>query len=259
VELVFYLACALLFLLAGRVNLVLSLICMGLAWLAIHFKLLAGTPDHWPFLPVDLTVMFWGCCCRLIYEDGLPVIFGKYRRAAGHALMLALLTLVMWEPLSLLSAGYAHGLRGHMRLGWGYSLGVVSFLIWVIIAKVRSRTLESIGRSTYSIYLLHPVVFYVVFKLLHQPIFSTWRGMHLGLYIAMLMVLCVLSGMLAYRLIEQPSDMMRRLLRQPGGGVPNAMEVQSAASSATDVRRLIGSRGGRWLRLRYRGRWVTRR
>jgi hypothetical protein len=41
------------------------------------------------------------------------------------------------------------------------------------------------------------------------------RDHHLGLYLAILIPVCVLVGMLGYRLVEVPSDVLRRLLTQP--------------------------------------------
>jgi peptidoglycan/LPS O-acetylase OafA/YrhL len=108
--------------------------------------------------------------------------------------------------------GYSRDLAGHRRLGWGYSLGVVLFVSWVLIAKIRCRPLEWIGKGTYSIYLLHPVVFYVAFKLVRGPALASLDGLHLGVYLALLAPVCVAVGMAAYHLVERPSDILRRTL-----------------------------------------------
>jgi peptidoglycan/LPS O-acetylase OafA/YrhL len=216
VELVFYFSSALLYLVGGRISFVASLICLLLSLLAKHFELLAGTRDHWPFLPNDLSVMFWGCCCRLVHDDKLPARLGRFARPAGYGLIALTTLLVLWEPLSWLQIGYGLDSPGHRRLGWGYALGILLFLLWVILVRVRSRLLEWIGKGTYSIYLLHPVVFYVVLKALNAPGLIALKDHHLGLYLAMLMPVCVLVGMLGYRMVEVPSDVLRRLLTQPG-------------------------------------------
>lgn len=212
VELAFYFACGLLYLSFGRISLSLSLACVVLAFMARRYKLLAGTPDHWPFAPLDLAIMFWGCCCRLLFDGALPASFGKYRRALGRLIIMGSMAVVLWEPLNLLWVGYARDLAGHRRLGWGYSLGVVLFLFWVLIAKVRCRPLEWIGKGTYSIYLLHPVVFYVAFKLVRGQTLATLDGLHLGAYLALLGPVCVVVGMAAYHFVERPSDVLRRVL-----------------------------------------------
>jgi peptidoglycan/LPS O-acetylase OafA/YrhL len=213
VELAFYCLCGLLYLVFGRISLALSLGCVVLAFMAKRYKLLAGTPDHWPFAPLDLAIMFWGCCCRLIYDGALPGWLGKYRRAFGHVLIAASLGVVLWEPLNLLWMGYARDLAGHRRLGWGYSLGVLLFVVWVLLARIRIRLLEWMGKGTYSIYLLHPVVFYVVFKLVRgKAALAPLGGLHLGAYIALLVPVCVAVGMVAYHLVERPSDIFRRLI-----------------------------------------------
>jgi peptidoglycan/LPS O-acetylase OafA/YrhL len=156
--------------------------------------------------------MFWGCCCRLIFDGALPAWLGKYRRALGHILITASLAVVLWEPLSLLWTGYARDLAGHRRLGWGYSLGVLLFAFWVLVARIRVRLLEWMGKGTYSIYLLHPVVFYVAFKLVRGGALASLDGLHLGAYLALLAPVCVAVGMVAYHLVERPSDVLRRML-----------------------------------------------
>jgi peptidoglycan/LPS O-acetylase OafA/YrhL len=214
VELVFYLACGLLYFVFGRINLILSLLCLGLAFMAKRRGLFTGTPDHWPFAGLDLAIMFWGCCCRLVYDGALPAQLGRFRRALGFGLVAACLVVVLWEPATLLWHGYSRDLAGHRRLGWGYSLGVLLFLVWVLVLRVRVRALEWIGKGTYSIYLLHPVVFYVAFKLIRAKAPASLEGLHLGVYLVTLGPLCVAVGMLAYHLVERPSDIFRRLLSQ---------------------------------------------
>jgi peptidoglycan/LPS O-acetylase OafA/YrhL len=241
VELAFYCLCGLLYLVFGRISLVLSLACVVLAFLAKRHRLLAGTPDHWPFAPLDLAIMFWGCCCRLIYDGALPGWLGKYRRAFGHVLIAASLGVVLWEPLSLLWMGYARDLAGHRRLGWGYSLGVLLFVVWVLFAQIRIRLLEWIGKGTYSIYLLHPVVFYVAFKLVRGKTLASLDGLHLGAYIALLVPVCVAVGMVAYYLVERPSDIVRRLIsgharparQAPAQPQPGARAVHCRRYSST--------------------------
>jgi peptidoglycan/LPS O-acetylase OafA/YrhL len=220
VELAFYVSCGLLYLGFGRINLISSLVCLVLLVLARHYRLLTGTPDHWPFAPLDLAIMFWGCCCRLVFDGALPARLGRYRRALGYVLICVSMMVVLWEPLSLLRTGFVRDLVGHRRLGWGYSLGVFLFLVWVLLARVRIRALEWMGKSTYSIYLLHPVVFYAAFKVVRRPELSALTGLHLGVYIAALAPVCVAVGVLGYQLVERPSDIFRRLLRQPAAPKP---------------------------------------
>lgn len=215
VELAFYFACGLLYLIFGRINLVVALASLALAFVAKRHGWLSGTPDHWPFATLDLAIMFWGCCCRLAYDGAFPGWLGKNRQLVGVLLVAATSVIVLWEPLRLLWSGYARNLAGHRRLGWGYSLGIVSFLVWVLVARVRVRLLERLGKGTYSIYLLHPVVFYVAFKLVRGKELAAFEGMHLGVYLAVLVPLCVAVGMLGYYLIERPSDIFRRMLSQP--------------------------------------------
>ena len=214
VELVFYFACGLLYLIFGRINLALALGSLALAFVSKRQGWLSGTPDHWPFAALDLAIMFWGCCCRLAYDGAFPGWLGKNRRLLGVLLVAATSVVVLFEPLRLLWMGYARDLAGHRRLGWGYSLGILTFLIWVLVARVRIRLLEQLGKGTYSIYLLHPVVFYVAFKLVRGKAFAAFDGLHLGVYLAVLVPLCVAVGMLGYHLIERPSDIFRRMLSQ---------------------------------------------
>ena len=215
VELVFYVLCALLYLLIGGIHLWTSLLCLGLTLLARYYELLGHTTNHWPFLGNDLSIMFWGCCCRMVYDRQLPARLGRLARPLGIAIVVLSTLLVLREPLEWLRIGFMDGSPGHRRLGWGYGLGILLFLGWVLVGRVRSRFLERIGKGTYSIYLLHPVVFYIVLKGLNSPNFSFLRDHHLGFYLAVLIPLCVVAGMLGYRWVEVPSDMLRRLLTKP--------------------------------------------
>jgi hypothetical protein len=130
--------------------------------------------------------------------------------------VLALLTtLVLWEPVGLLWTGYAESRPGPLRLGWGYSLGVLVFLVWVVLGRVRVHALERLGKGTYSIYLLHAVVFYVALKLLHQPWLESLRGLHLGVYLGAMMPTCLALGMLGYRVVERPSETLRQIVSRP--------------------------------------------
>jgi peptidoglycan/LPS O-acetylase OafA/YrhL len=192
-----------------------SVSCLVLSLVVKHYALLGGTPEHWPFLPNDLSVMFWGCCCRLVHDQTLPVRLGRFLRPAGYLLIALTTLLCLWEPLSWLQIGYGMNSPGHLRLGWGYTLGILLFLLWVVVVRVRSGLLERIGKGTYSIYLLHPVVFYIVLKVVQAPSAALLREHHLGVYLAVLMPVCVLVGMIGYRLVEVPSDLLRRLLTQP--------------------------------------------
>jgi peptidoglycan/LPS O-acetylase OafA/YrhL len=214
VELAFYVCCALLYLIFGRINLLLGLCCLVCACVAQQYKLLAGTPHHWPFATLDLMVMFWGCCCRFAYDGVVSSRFARYGRALTVALIVASAALVLWEPLEYLWRGYVRDILGHQRLGWGYSIGVLLFAIWVLALRVRSRPLEWIGQGTYSIYLLHPVVFYVAFKLVRSRDWPALDGLHLGVYLALLMPACLAAGMLGHRFVERPSDRLRRLLER---------------------------------------------
>jgi peptidoglycan/LPS O-acetylase OafA/YrhL len=229
VELAFYFLCGLLYALFGRISLILSIVCLVLAFVAKRERLLAGTPDHWPFAALDLAIMFWGCSCRLVFDGALPARLGRYRRALGYVVIAAGAAVVLWDPLSLLRIGYERDLLGHRRLGWGYSLGVILFCVWVLLAKIRVRLLEWMGKGTYSIYLLHPVAFYIAYKIVLHPSLVAFTGLHLGVYIAGLTPVCVAVGMLGYYLIERPADIFRRLLRQPAA--PKREDTQPPPSA----------------------------
>lgn len=209
VELVFYALAALLYLVIGPLRLASGAIALILAALVVYFRTFAGLPNHWPFLGVDLGIMFLGLCCRMLYENWLPAWMQSRNRLGAKLLLLLLILVVLREPGNLLWTGLERHLAGHTRVGWGYTIGVLMFLVWVFVG-VRSRALEVIGRGTYSIYLLHPVVFYSVFKLVHLPRFTVLQQQHLAAYLAVLMIASVIVGMLGYRVIEEPADLARK-------------------------------------------------
>jgi len=216
VELVFYVIVGFLFLMFGRLGLrVILPIYLGSnsvlwIWICFVWPYLAPISLFWFGLPVYLTAMFWGACCReLINETPFRAgcIVFRYRRAIGIGIVTGLFSMI---PLNTSFLGFVEGNDLMLDQGLMTFSGIIIFLFFGILTPVKLDWLAYVGRWTYSTYLFHMAVIYFVLRAINSRILSefsdTLRGWPLPIYVLMLTVLCFGVGALAYRWIEQPSD-----------------------------------------------------
>jgi peptidoglycan/LPS O-acetylase OafA/YrhL len=211
VELVFYAACALLHLVARHMGFFVAAPAFVGLMLLEFLGIRPAAPGHWHVIFLNLAVMALGWCCRLVYDQALPRPLSG-RKWVGYLFVGAITAFALVGPAQALAYGYAHHDAIQLRFGWGYAIGVLLFVIWALALRVRSALLERIGKSTYSIYLLHPVAFYCLLRAMDYPLLAALKGLHLGLYVLALTPICVLTGMLAYAVVEHPAERLRKLL-----------------------------------------------
>ena len=74
------------------------------------------------------------------------------------------------------------------------------------VARVETRLTDWLGRISYSIYLLHPVVAELIYlALLREPVDSPWRTQHLAVYLVGVAALTLCAASLAFRFVEAPA------------------------------------------------------
>ncbi len=87
----------------------------------------------------------------------------------------------------------------------GSVVGIVTFTVWVACLRVDNRPLSFLGVISYSLYLFHPVVLYLVLPVIAH---AEGRGMPpppLWAAMAVCTALTVVLSTATYRWVEQPA------------------------------------------------------
>lgn len=214
VELVFYVLVLTLFWCGAlqRESLIAwSLLGVSIAWnLLYRTKLASVTVAHnmvWTFLPYFLSVMFWGAMIRA-RQWKKP---GEHQQATRRRFdwpFVVVTALVFGRPLIAIFFGSPTVNQEDWR---GTLLGLCLF---VVIAFVPSRTFRSmswLGTISYSVYLLHPVVFFPIVLASRS---TSLANLPLGGYVLCAVAASIGLAGVTYRLIEAPSNAFaRRLIR----------------------------------------------
>ncbi len=164
-----------------------------------------------------LGIMFWGCLFRAWQDGRLEDRFAR---------------MSMWGLFAYLVLVYP------LLCGWvakfplnyylPYSLAIALFVAGTTWMKLRSAVLVRIGEISYSVYLLHPVVFLsMLWLLMRLPVSSWWRSQHLAAYVVANMLVTIVLATVTYRWIEQPGIAMGRRLahrwfQRPVAALPSA-------------------------------------
>jgi peptidoglycan/LPS O-acetylase OafA/YrhL len=216
IELVFYILCGTLFsfgllnsrFVAGILSIVLSLIFI------ISFSVVFGLPFKVPvffegdmFLAAFLSMMFFGAVLRRFHDhrDRVTFLF-----ICGYGLIWMVLF-----PLRAMSMFFALGdLHPDLfKLFVSHSLGIAIFLTLLLIFPVRNRICVYLGKVSYSIYLYHPIVLYLLlWVLLHTVAENGKLRVHLGLSIFLVTGMSILLSSLIFRFIEGPAIRLGRKL-----------------------------------------------
>jgi len=219
IELVFYLIIAGLFLIFGRLGrMVLLLGYLLLLGLAV-WKITAPNTviDYDTMLPY-LVVMFWGGICREILRFDFSLWRWLAPKRGVNWSRSAALGVVSGMTMIVLLMGYsavrATGRSCEIAGAWG----ILGFLFWVILAPSRIDWLSRVGRWTYSTYLFHFSVIFTARSLLNMPKFED-SSLVPPFFTALCLLISFALGALAYRWLEQPSDLVGKQLttRSPKG------------------------------------------
>jgi peptidoglycan/LPS O-acetylase OafA/YrhL len=214
-ELAFYALCLLLFK-AGFLHRRWTAAVGTLAFLGLYmlgFALLLATHSQ---RPGDLGVValnFACLCLGALWRRHLDGLLSGLERLA---LLAALATFWVVTPAACAYAIFGHGSDNPFYVAFpvSYAAGVAIFVAMTSFAKVRWRSLASIGLVSYSLYLLHlPVIHAMRFAFAHGALGAAWP---FGLQILLAGTLSVALAALAFHLVERPGiDLGRRLTRTP--------------------------------------------
>ncbi len=200
VELVFYALCIVLLL--GRSLFStrrLAIVAASLALLHVFamFMVWLGRPVasvSLAFWPLNLSLMFFGALYRMQATAGADRVASSILKALAIFYALAL-------PAGALLA--VHKVPTYTI---AYALGFLVFVAGTRVVRVETALTDWLGRISYSIYLLHPIVAELLYLwLLRQPVASPWRAQPLAAYLAVVTALTLCAAALAYRFVEAPA------------------------------------------------------
>ncbi|TYP74694.1 acyltransferase family protein [Paenibacillus methanolicus] len=193
IELIFYILCALYFLL-GIIQKSKSILLNMYFWLIASLMLAAARYVTEINLPVALTlalsVMFFGMAWRKLKQnEGTIQVRSVYIWMASFALFMF--------PISYLA--YADE---WLQYAMSYIVALVIFLAFSKASQKEFKISSYFGKISYSVYLLHPVIALPMFN----AIMKTAWGQSLGLYgvIILCLVAVVIASSITFRFIEQP-------------------------------------------------------
>jgi peptidoglycan/LPS O-acetylase OafA/YrhL len=139
---------------------------------------------------------------------------GQLRGLERLALVGALAVFWVFTPAACAYAIFGHGSDNPFYVTFPvcYAAGVAVFVAMTSFAKIRWRPLAWIGLVSYSLYLLHPVVIYVMrFNFDHHGPGAGWP---VGLQMLLAAGLSITLAAAAFYLVERPGiELARRLTR----------------------------------------------
>lgn len=216
IELYFYVICALLFALKLLDK---EWVILGAAVLIlpVHAGLKIIDGKNVSFLALlahdmaFISIMFLGAVLRR-YVDG------KLSAPGRLVLAGACLFILIGFP-ALLAYIYAthdqvHGDVIKLLLPYPVALGVFLLFVW---RNISFRPLSWLGEISYSLYLMHPVVFYTLYWAILQTDETSWlRQLSLPVYMAFVFAAIIGFSAFTYRFIEAPMIALgARLSRKP--------------------------------------------
>ncbi len=221
VELVFYLLCLILFL-CGWLQKPVILFTLGIVLVAIfqcvidrptlRTRILDVAAIHWVGMPEYLAIMFWGGLFRAWYDDRQGVCSIRGYQIPIVVFVVALLFIILLRHLISVEIYAYYGDFNLLKPAIPYFLGLGLFVVGSIYIKVTNPFFVWLGTISYSIYLLHPVVFIGVIHLVKTNLLK-WGDMHLSVYLLICTTLTILLSGLVYRCIEKPAINLGRYLK----------------------------------------------
>lgn len=224
VELVFYFLCLALFLL-GWLHQPFALFLLGLVFMGASTWIFT-TPEvkyaikdtlsiHWAFLPWNLAIMLWGGLFRIWYDDRRRRVTVAGRNVPLVGLVATLLIAILLRPLVLSVTWVVEGKYWALHEMVPYFLGLGLFIVGALYIRLTNRFLVWLGTVSYSIYLLHPIAYRALHKIL-LAWEGNWLSHHLGVYLLVCLMASILLAGAVYFLIEKPAIRLGRRLQ--GGG-----------------------------------------
>jgi peptidoglycan/LPS O-acetylase OafA/YrhL len=219
IELLFYALCGALFLfglLNSRFVIGILAIVLSLMFVA-SFSAVFGLPIKFPvfidgnmFWAAFLSTMFFGAALRRFHDDR--------NRVSLFFLCAYGLIWLFWLPARgssiFVVAGDLH--PDLFKLFFSHSIGIIAFLVFLVVLPIQNRFCVYLGKVSYSIYLYHPIVLYLLLWVLLRTVAENGKlRIHLGLSIFLVACLSILLSSLIFRYVESPAIRLGNKLRTP--------------------------------------------
>lgn len=230
-ELIFYIACVLLFtlrvlqqprwLVVGMFSgpIVFAVLPRCVHWLNPHWLNPANSGPLLNYLTeygLFIAIMFWGALFRCWHDrahtDGTQHFSGAVLFIfLSFALSICALPLLNWIFYAYLPSALAAKLSVFMP---PISLGLGLFILLSTKLKLNHPITTWLGEISYSMYLFHPIVFYSLFALLRDGRLPWLADTHLVAYLLLSVLGTIVLSALIYYAVEKP---MMRLGRKLSG------------------------------------------
>lgn len=224
IELIFYVGCATIAL-AGLIQspwafLTSSLACTLVAALAsyLRWSLDVKLPIA---IPLGLALMYWATLHKMTILDRDPL--------AAKLSRVAILTFLALFPLvAYLAYGRDYGFgETWYRYAISYGVAIAAFYVFTTWIRIRSASLYFLGSISYSVYLVHPLVFSAVQRSGLEAVMLTALGRVFAVTASL--VLVVIASAATHVAIERPALQVGRLVRRMMARPAYGTEVSRAA------------------------------
>lgn len=212
-ELAFYLLCVSLFalnLLHKPLALFLTS-CLGIAIFIAFAANLLPRPEvaQWTLMPLHLAVMFWGAIIRRVYDNkAVCIMIGRQPLPVWLLLVLLECAFLSYAAASLINYLKEDNIRS-LHEAVAYPLATLGFLLTVFVFPITNRFVVWLGTISYSLYLLHPTVFYPL-RWWVEKLPAEFSQQSLTVYLLICVTLSILVAWFAYTFIEAPAIALGR-------------------------------------------------
>lgn len=164
--------------------------------------------SQWILMPLHLAVMFWGAIIRLVYENKTLTISIKHWQIPVWLLVFLLAFAFLSYAAASWFSYYKTGDIRNLHEAVAYPIAIIGFLFSVFVLPITHRAVVWLGTISYSLYLLHPAVFYPLrWWVAQHPDYAQFP---LTIYLVICLCLSILVAWLGYRFVEMPAIALGR-------------------------------------------------
>ncbi|PVY78729.1 peptidoglycan/LPS O-acetylase OafA/YrhL [Cupriavidus alkaliphilus] len=207
IEMVFYAICAILFWMdwlrnADRLFQVCFTFFIGYALL--RDKAYAINLAH-------LSIMFFGALCRQLVSMNDGIGRRRLLRAIGLYASLWLIFIPAYGVVAIMLGKYDYSVS---RFFLAYGIGILLFLLVLALPNLNAACLVWLGRISYSIYLLHPIVLFSLYWIIGRGYVPWMQALNLGVYVALCALITIVLAAVNFYLVEEPARRLGQRIKR---------------------------------------------